>query len=152
MNIRKATVGDCRKLTELRMAMRKERESKTIEDWESFRQDTYRYFYENIEEGGFVSFIAEENGEVIATSGICFYRVPPTFENRNGLVAYIMNMYTVPAYRRRGIAGRLLECIVNEAKTRGCIHLTLNASQMGKPVYLKYGFQEVQNDMVYDIR
>lgn len=115
MNIRKATTDDCTELTELRIAMRNEREKGTIDDLELFRRNTYRYFYENMEEGGFVSFIAEENGEVVATSGICFYHVPPTFENRSGLVAYIMNMYTIPAYRRRGIAGRLLLCLMEEA-------------------------------------
>lgn len=148
MHIRKADLKDCEKLTELRIAMRRERESRTIENPKSFRKETFRYFAENIANQSFVAFIAEESVEVAATSGILFYRVPPTLDNRSGRIAYIMNMYTRPAYRRRGIAGRLLNFLVEEARQRGCSKLTLNASEMGKTVYEKFGFTDVENDMI----
>lgn len=55
---------------------------------------------------------------------------------------YVTNMYTAPEHRRRGIATLLLGKLVKEAKSRNVEKLWLHASKMGRPVYLKYGFQE----------
>lgn len=63
-----------------------------------------------------------------------------------------MNMYTKPNYRNRGIATKLLQYLVAEAELRNCKKLTLNASQMGRPLYEKYGFKEVKDGMVYCLK
>ena len=52
--------------------------------------------------------------------------------------AYIMNMYTVPEYRRRGIAYQTLDKLVKEAKERGISAISLEATDMGRPLYEKY--------------
>lgn len=153
LEIRKSNTEDCSELTKLRIEMRKEREAEiSDENQRIFRDNTFNFFKENISNGTFVAYLAIENNEVIATSGLCFYSVPPTYSNINGKVAYIMNMYTKPQFRRRGIATRLLDYLVNEAKAKNCTKITLNASDMGKPIYLKYGFKDIENDMVYYIK
>ena len=53
----------------------------------------------------------------------------PTHHNPSGNKAYIMNMYTNPKYRRKGIA------------------ISLEATDMGKPLYEKYGFKKMNNEM-----
>jgi GNAT superfamily N-acetyltransferase len=58
-------------------------------------------------------------------------------------------MYTLPRYRNKGIATQLLERIVKEAALLGCDKITLNASPMGKPLYAKFGFNNVENDIVF---
>lgn len=152
MYIRKANIEDCTELTALRLEMRNERETDNLkENHQTFYDSTYNYFYENIVGGNFVAYIAVENDEIVATSGLCFYSVPPTYKNTTGLVAYVMNMYTRQQYRKRGIATKLLDCLINEAKSRNCTKVTLNASDMGKPIYQKYGFKDLQNEMVYFI-
>jgi GNAT superfamily N-acetyltransferase len=40
----------------------------------------------------------------------------PAYSNPQGTNAYIMNMYTRPEYRRRGIASKTLDLLVQEAK------------------------------------
>lgn len=37
-------------------------------------------------------------------------------ENLQGIEAYFLNMYTVPEYRGKGFARRLLELCINESK------------------------------------
>ena len=150
MVIRKATLDDCRVLLELRMEMRRERETRPLTIPEDrFEEKTFRYFEDNIKNGSFVAFIAEENGSAVAISGMCFYLVPPTYGNPEGRVAYIMNMYTKPEFRRRKIASALLHELVLEAKRQGCATVTLNASDMGKSLYLRYGFRNKTGEMVY---
>ena len=58
-----------------------------------------------------------------------------------------MNMYTAPAYRNRGIAYHTLELLVAEAKKRGVGHISLEATEMGRPLYEKFGFVQMRGEM-----
>ena len=77
----------------------------------------------------------------------------PTYHNPSGYKAYIMNMYTHPDYRRRGIAYKMLDILVNEAKSKSINAISLEATEMGRLIYEKYGFVQMKNEMelVYDI-
>ena len=77
------------------------------------------YITSAISDGSFISWIMEQDGEIIATSGVCFYALPPNFSNPSGKTAYVTNMYTKPEYRRKGIATELLEMVIDEARSRG---------------------------------
>ena len=66
-----------------------------------------------------------------------------------GKVTYISNMFTYPEYRKHGIATKLFALTVEEAKKQGCIKILLNATDMGRPLYEKFGFKDTANDMVY---
>ncbi len=55
---------------------------------------------------------------------------------------YITNMFTEEKYRGQGIATYLLKKLVVEAGKSGVSKLWLGASEMGKPVYKKFGFKE----------
>lgn len=58
-----------------------------------------------------------------------------------------MNMYTKPEYRRKGIAYRTLDILVDACKKRGTTHITLEATEMGRALYEKYGFVAMQEEM-----
>ena len=105
------------------------------------------YFTSSISDGSFVAWVMEVDGEIIATSGVCFYTLPPNFSNPSGGVAYITNMYTKDEYRRKGIATELLEMVIDEAKSRSYSVVRLHASAMGKSVYSKAGFTDSEGYM-----
>ncbi|WP_223362300.1 GNAT family N-acetyltransferase [Sporolactobacillus terrae] len=54
-------------------------------------------------------------------------------------------------YRRKGIASKLLDAVVKEAKQRHCGKVTITASAMGKYLYKSYGFKPKDNDLDYDL-
>lgn len=58
----------------------------------------------------------------------------------NGRSGYILGVYTMPEYRRHGIATRLMQHIQTEAKRLKLDIVTLSASDMGKGIYEKIGF------------
>ena len=146
---RKATLADINELIENRIAMRLERESdRENVDQDDFRKRTYDYFLRHMQDDSYISWIAVEEDMIVATSGMCFFYSPPTYRNKSGITAYIMNMYTKPEYRKKGIATKLLSFLIEEAKNKDCIRITLNASEMGRPVYAKYGFKDSNDDMV----
>ena len=126
-------------------------EEKEEEERVVVEQANLEYFRKSLCENTFVSWIALDNNEIIATSGLSFSEVPPFPPIIDGKVAYIMNMFTFPSYRNQGIGAELLKRIVEEAKQLGYKKITLNASEMGRPLYKKYGFKDVDNAMDFFI-
>jgi len=57
-------------------------------------------------------------------------------------IAGIHSMGVIPSQRRKGYAEELLIHMLNIARMQGATHATLQASDMGKGLYLKTGFQE----------
>lgn len=99
-----------------------------------------RYFAETIPTGRFVAWIAEAEGAVVASSGLAILERPPAFSNLGGLEGYILNMYTLPGWRRRGIGGALLREILAYAKRAGVARLWLHTSDDGRAIYEAAGF------------
>ena len=61
--------------------------------------------------------------------------------------AYIMNMYTAPEYRRQRIALHTLDLLVKDAKEQGAFQIALEATDMGRPLYERYGFVKMEDEM-----
>lgn len=152
LKIRLASASDAELLTDLRLQMRRERETAELKiSEEAFRQYNLDYFSKFIADGLYVGVIAEIDGEVAATGGICFHNHPPSYSVPNGRSACLLNMYTLPEFRGRGLAGKIVAMLVEEARKADCCQVFLNASVMGKGVYQKFGFVDVANEMVYNL-
>ena len=83
----------------------------------------------------------------VDAGGVSYYRVMPTYHNPSGKKAYIMNMYTAPDYRRQGIAYKTLDLLVQDAKSNGITAISLEVTDMGRPLYEKYGFVKMNDEM-----
>ena len=59
-----------------------------------------------------------------------------------GKTGTILNVYTKKEYRRQGLAAKLLEMAIEEAKKRNLSYLDLTATADGISVYKKMGFVE----------
>ncbi len=146
MIFKKATFENCVELTKLRFEMRRER-NESIENGEEFYNNTLNFFVNNITSDKFVAYICLVDNKIIAMSGICFYSVPPIASVPNGKVAYLMNMYTLPQFRNMGVATKLLQYTMNEARERQCFRVSLSASEAGEQLYVKYGFKYSSSSM-----
>lgn len=57
-----------------------------------------------------------------------------------------------PAFQRRGVAGKLVEAGLEEAKKRGNLECTTEGSAMGRAVYRRLGFKdEGTGDIVFEV-
>lgn len=63
----------------------------------------------------------------------------------------LMHLVTRPSMRGRGAAGMLIDWGVEKARADG-IPAYLEAGVMGKPIYEKFGFKEIADDLVLDLR
>ena len=59
----------------------------------------------------------------------------------------ILNIYTLPEYRKKGYGKQITEKLIEHSKEIGIKKLWLNASEEGKKIYLKLGFKEKNNEM-----
>ena len=60
--------------------------------------------------------------------------------NENGAWQMIFGVDTLPAYRRQGCAGKLLEHVIRQAKAQGRKGLVLTCKEKLVPYYAKFGF------------
>lgn len=109
------------------------------------------YYMRHMKDGTFVSWIAEDGGKIIGTSGMSFVEKPPYFGCPSGKMGLLSSMFTNPAYRRKGIAKELLHRVVEEAKNYGCGTVQITASDMGVKLYTAYGFTHNGNFMQYKL-
>lgn len=101
---------------------------------------TREYIAEALPKGEFLAWLAVAGGKVIGTSGLVFFHRPPTPGSLAGLDAYVLNMYTEPSWRGRGVATALLQEVIEYVKTTPARRMSLRATQAGRPLYDKFGF------------
>jgi len=85
-------------------------------------------------------WVAEAQGTLVATSVLIFFQKPPSERNLTRLEAYILNMYTLPAWPGQRIATRLLQTLIASAKQRQTHRIWMYAMQDGRPLYERAGF------------
>ena len=117
------------------------------EDMSVVEEESYAYYRRALETGEQSAYLVYDNGKFIGAGGVSFYQVMPTYHNPTGKKAYIMNMYTASEYRRQGIAFHTLDLLVKNARKQGISQITLEATEMGRPLYEKYGFVKMENEM-----
>jgi GNAT superfamily N-acetyltransferase len=147
---RLATTSDVESLTTMRLAFLAE----ILPDRKpgpELRDAMSQFFTDALSAGEFVAYLAVADSKVIASSGLAFHRHPPSIANPTGREAYIMNMYTLPEFRRRGIATELLSLLVDHARENHCGKVSLHAMANGRSIYVKAGFVAIETEMRLNI-
>ncbi|GEK32776.1 GNAT family N-acetyltransferase [Kurthia sibirica] len=148
MHYRQATMEDIEQLCELRKKQLIDEggvANRLIDD------ELRQFFTSKMQDHDLIQILLEDEGRIVACGALVFYEFPPSFSSGSSIKGYVTNMYTEPNYRKRGIATTLLEKLVEVAKARQVNQLWLGASELGKPVYKKFGFQESDVWMDYII-
>ena len=105
------------------------------------------YYRAALADGSHAAWLVFDGDTWIGAGGVSFYRVMPTYHNPSGRKAYLMNIYTHPDYRRRGLGRRMAELLVEEARKRGVTAISLDATAMGMPLYESMGFVHMPMEM-----
>lgn len=148
LEYRKATIDDLDLLTKTRIeVLRAANNLDNLIDMSRVERES-RVYYENAIANNFhTAYLVFDGVDFVGTGGISYYTVMPTFHNPTGKKAYIMNMYTAPEYRRQGIAIHALDLLVKNAKKQGVSQIALEATAMGRPLYERYGFMKMEDEM-----
>ena len=98
--------------------------------------------------GDHLTVLATDGDEVIGCASMSFIRIMPTFGHPTGKRAHLMNVYTRSEYRRRGIARRMVELLIDESWKAGATEISLDATELGRPLYESLGFTDSTECMV----
>ncbi len=149
LKYKKATIQDIDELVKTRIiVLRAANKLSDDVDMSIVEQESCAYYKRALERGEHIAYLVYDNEKFIGSGGVSFYQVMPTYHNPTGKKAYIMNMYTSPEYRRKGIAFHTLDLLVKDAQKQGVSQITLEATDMGRLLYEKYGFVRMEDEML----
>lgn len=141
---RRAGIDDVSAMVDLRVRFLSELYNHP-EDAETavIRKSLQDYFMKAIPSKEFTAWVAEYDAKIIGTGGMVVWQIPARYGGvETGKLGYLLNFYTIPEARRRGICTRLLNELIEEAKSSGLKYLHLRASKDGINIYRKAGFVE----------
>ena len=145
---KKATIADIDELVRTRIIVLRAANNLSDDvDMSVVEKESYEYYKRALETGEHIAYLVYDKENFIGAGGVSFYQVMPTYHNPTGRKAYIMNMYTAPEYRRQEIAINTLDLLVKDARRQGVTQIALEATDMGRPLYEKYGFVKMEDEM-----
>ena len=111
-----------------------------------------RYFSEALCHGACKAWVVEDaHGRVLAGGGLVISAWPGYPGENQAKRVWILNMYTEPDARRRGIAKRLVQTMLEWCRKEGFRAVSLHASDAGRPLYASLGFQPT-NEMTLELK
>ncbi len=143
--IKRASKEDAEKVIANRKAFITEVMNREASD--EFMKATTEYFHNNINSETVLCYIATHENQIVASVVTTLAHVIPKTYNISGKIGYVYNVYTLPNYRRQGLATKLLQEVISEVRKLGVGELYLNATEDGRPVYEKLGFKLLENEM-----
>lgn len=154
--IRRATVDDADVLAHHRAAMFRDMGTLRPDLYDALRDAARPWFAEAVPAGEYVAFVASpagRPGEIAGGAGVQLRRqLPRPTPDGTGIEtrpqALVLNVYTEPAWRRRGLAALLMQHVLAWAREHGVGGIVLHASAEGRPLYEQLGFVAT-NEMRY---
>jgi GNAT superfamily N-acetyltransferase len=142
ITIREANSSDLTHLLHHRRAMFEEMGFRDPAVLNQVEESSREYFTVAVRTGTYKAWLAEDpNGRVVAGGGLVIADWPGYPGENIAKRAWILNMYTEPEARRRGVAQKLLKVIIEWCRVAGFRCVSLHASPAGRPLYEGAGFQ-----------
>lgn len=143
INIRKVEATDIETMTAYRIAYLTELQGERSDEYKmTLRKELLTFFKITIEKGSFFALLAECEGEILAFGGMVIKQIPGDFNQSSYIEGDILNMYTIPSARRKGISSLILTQLLKEALNMGISKVALHTSKDGEQLYRKFGFND----------
>lgn len=142
MIYRKANPADIPAIIEMRLGyMRETHEDITEKTLERIAGQSKGYFQEHLNRDCIV-YLAEEEGEPAGCVFFLLINKPSSPLFITGKTGTLMNVYTLPKFRRRGVAERLVSMAIEDGRAWDLSYIELRATECGYPLYKKLKFVE----------
>jgi len=142
--IRLATIDDAATVARHRATMFLNMGAVTADQGEVLRAESERWLADLLAKGGYVGWLCHRDAAIVAGAGVLLHEMGPRpgcF--RVGRAAHVVNVYTEPDHRRRGLARKLMLTALDWCAERRIDQVTLTASNDGRPLYETLGFEMV---------
>ena len=151
-HLRRATLSDVDALADLRIAFLDELNLiENLNALPDLKNKIRAYFARAIPAETFLAWVIEIDGRIVATSGLVFHEFPPSESNLAGREAYVMNMFTLREFRKRGLAAALLQQIINHIRQTPVKRIRLHATEHVQSLYKRCGFIPKESEMILNL-
>lgn len=102
-----------------------------------------------------IAFVARDENRIVSVAYLLIIEMPANLMLLNGIYGDVLNVYTEPEYRGKGLATSLMNNLIEYGKKAGLGRIDLMATDDGYPIYKKVGFEDKElkyKDMVYKIK
>lgn len=152
VHIRLAEAKDATNLARLRLRLFQEIQPTVTADESRFVPECTRAYLRLFELAGGRVWVAEaEGGEIVSTLTVLERARLPTPTSPKEREGYVVGVYTVPTWRRRGLASDLLRTAIDDARAEGLARLRLHATDLGRLVYARVGFTDRPGSMEHGL-
>lgn len=151
ITIREGTLADIPTITHHRRRMCEDMNYTDAAALSTMVDVTAEYLKKAIPERSFRSWLACHNGNVVAGGAVVIVSWPAHAYDLECRRATILNVYTEPEYRRRGLARRIMQTMIAWCRQEGFARVTLHASEHGRHLYESLGFVP-NNEMRLNLR
>lgn len=149
--IRPATLDDLELLLRWRESvLRDVFELPSDTDLTSLMRENRAYYQRALADGTHRACFALMDGDVVGCGGLCLQEEMPSPDNPSGHCAYLMNVYTRPESRGRGVGGAVVAWLVRQARETGACKVALEATPAGRAIYAPQGFVDMPDMMVLE--
>jgi ribosomal protein S18 acetylase RimI-like enzyme len=142
--IRKANLDDLDLIVKLRLAFFQELDPNEFEkNHQLLEKQTKDYFFRKMKTGELESWFACDKEKVVSVYSLLTNEMPPALSDYGGgKEGYFFNVYTLPEYRKHGLASLLTKHMLEKAKKNKHNRIWLTYScENAKKIYAKLGFK-----------
>ena len=138
-SIRAATLDDADALVHHRVGMFNDMGLSF--DTSALEREFHAWLVDTMPHGTYRAWVVEDEARtIVAGGGITILPWPPGPNYPGTQLAFVYNVYTEPANRRRGLARLVMETIHTWCRANGIGSIALNASRDGQPLYEAMGY------------
>jgi GNAT superfamily N-acetyltransferase len=142
IKIRTAKVEDAPTILHHRRSMFRDMGEGSAHELDCMAAMTGPWLEQALVDGSYRGWLAEDgSGRVIGGGGILLCPWPASPKDPWLRRAIVLNVYTEPEFRQRGIARRVMLTILDWLKEQGFPSVSLHASVDGRPLYEELGFK-----------
>jgi GNAT superfamily N-acetyltransferase len=102
---------------------------------------SHEYLEQSMPIGSFRAWLAVYENQAVAGGGLIINPWLSHPYDQQCRQATILNVFTDPNFRRKGIARCLMQTIIEWCREEGLAQVSLHASKDGRPLYEKLGFE-----------
>jgi len=142
ITLRRASVEDARTIVGHRRAMFRAQGYCDDAALDSMAERFLPWVESKMMSGEYLAWLAvTEDGQVVAGAGLWLMDWPAHMVNSSPQRGNILNVFTEPEFRRRGLAGSLMEAALAWCRANHIDLVVLHASTEARPLYESMGFK-----------
>ena len=142
MDVETADIRDIDALVDLRLAyLREDLGLRDGAEKEAIREGLPDYYRAHINRDLFV-YVIRDGRDIVSCAFLLIIEKPMSPSFITGKTGTVMNVYTSPSYRRRGLAGRIMRKLIDGAKEKDVSVIELKSTDDGYSLYKSVGFTD----------